>query len=62
MPGTLAEDIHHPLAGLLERGEVGADELDGVGPLDAGEGLVDVVADELREAEAQPLEVRGISR
>ena len=51
------ENVDNPLAGLLERGQVGADELDGVGSLDAREGLVDVVADELREVEAQALEV-----
>ena len=38
-------------AQLLHRGQVGTEELDRVGPLDAREGFVDVVADQLREAE-----------
>ena len=33
--GNAAENIDHPLAGLFERGEVVADELDGVCSLDA---------------------------
>ena len=33
--GNASEDIHDPLAGLFERGEVVAEELDGVRSLDA---------------------------
>ena len=49
--GHRFQDVRDPLAELLERVQIRADDLDRVGALDAGEGFFDVVADVLREVE-----------
>ena len=56
-PRNRLEDGGDALAALLEDFQVGAEELDRVGPLDARERLLDVVADQLREVEVDPGEL-----
>ena len=60
-PRDRPQDVDDPLADLLQLLQVVAEELDRVGPLDAREGLLDVVADELREVEVDPRELAGTS-